>query len=471
MNDFEQARDLHRKGNLKEALSSYLAALNANFDNDNVLFYLGVCLFEAGHHGAAASFLARCLLVKPSRVDALIHLGACYRNENNFAAAQEVWTMARESAKRQAMTADEAGALANLAALLVHQGRHKESIAVFNEAESIDPSNGHVRANRAMAHLALGHWREGWADYDTHLMLNSRRERRYVNTPAWRGEDGMAVVVYGEQGVGDEILYASMVPDLMKVCSRVIFDCHPRLVSTWERSFGIPCYGTRKTSDIPWFDTEKPDASVAIGSLGRYFRNEEAEFPGTPYLKPNQAMVTRHRPWARGVGRPRIGLSWKGGTKITGAPFRQISLHELAPLFNAVDADWFSLQYTDGALEEVLGFEEQTGIRLKHYPSYVNPFDLSGLVDFTASLDLVITVPTTILHVAGALGVPCWVLTHHEAAWRESGNADCEPRREKMVWYNSVKLLHKVGPTWGPLIAMVAQDLADYRTPASQAAE
>lgn len=468
MSLFEEAQGFHKQGKFKEAIDAYLAALNDDFDDSRTLFFTGTCLYQMGHHGAAASFLARSLQSKPGDIDALINLGACYRNENNFTAADEIWTIARAIAKERGIKSQESGALTNLAGLRVHRGEYPEALTMFEEALAIDPANDHGVANRAMAHLALGHWTEGWVGYDAHLMLNSRRERRYRDTPMWLGEPGKKVVVYGEQGVGDEIMFGSMVQDLMKVCSSVVFDCHPRLVKTWERSLGIACYGTRKTSDIPWFDAEKPEASVAIGSLGRHFRNSEAAFPGTPFLKADQSTVLGHR--AREASRRRrIGISWKGGTKITGSPFRKVSLDELRPLFDAVDADWFSLQYTDGAIEEVGKFEERTSIRLRHYPSFVNPQDLSGLVDFVASLDLVITVPTTVVHIAGALGVPCMVLVPHEAAWRVTGNA--AERREKMPWYNSIKLLHKTGSDWAPLIAMVAQSLANDRTATRIAAE
>lgn len=459
---FDEAYDSHKLGKLNEAMNKYIAALNSNFDDAKTLFYLGTCLFQLGWHGAAASFLARCLNIRPGDVDALMNLAACYRNENLFDAAEEIWQMAAEQARAKKLPIDEAGAIINIGGLYVHRGQHAKALPYFERGAAIDPTNEHAMANKAMAQLALGHWREGWLGYDTHLAINSRRERRYKDTPVWQGEPGKSVVVYGEQGVGDEIMFASMIPDLMKVASRVIFDCHPRLVSTWERSLGIACYGTRKTTDIPWFDKERPDCALAIGSLGRYFRNDEASFPGTPFLKPDPAAVLGHRA-RNGSGRLRIGVSWKGGSKITGGPFRQVALAELEPLFRMAHADWFSLQYSEGALEEVLAFEEQTGIRLKHYPSFVNPFDLSGLVDFVASLDLVISVPTTVVHVAGALGIPCWVMVQNEAAWRVTGNTEDTVRREKMVWYDSVKLLHKGGDTWAPLLARIKHELQDVR--------
>ena len=269
----------------------------------------------------------------------------------------------------------------------------------------------------------------------------------------WNGEPDRSVIIYGEQGVGDEIMFASMVPDLVKISKRVIFDCHPRLVETFKRSFGIECYGTRKTDQCTWFPGCGADSVAAIGSLGKHFRNERADFPGNAYITPRKAPKRNKT--------PRIGISWKGGVKSTGDRHRCIELEALAPLIKAFpDVEWVSLQYHPDSPRVVLEAKEKHGIDLDHRPSVLEGFDYDATIDLIAGLDLVITVPTTVLHAAGALGVPCWVLVQKEAEWRETGT--CEGRGPAMPCSNSVRLFPRTEDTWEPLIMRIVNELSDF---------
>jgi hypothetical protein len=120
--------------------------------------------------------------------------------------------------------------------------------------------------------------------------------KKHVALPEWDGTPGKKVLIYGEQGIGDEIMFASMLPDAMRDCREVILDCHPRLVSLFEKNFGVKCYGTRKEPGAEWLAAEKPDAMIAIGSLGKFYRRTRASFPGTSYLKAEPAAQGRQVP-------------------------------------------------------------------------------------------------------------------------------------------------------------------------------
>ena len=157
----------------------------------------------------------------------------------------------------------------------------------------------------------------------------------------------------------------------------------------------------------------------------------------------------------------KVGISWKGGTKGTATHLRSFPIETLAPLVTAFpDIDWYSLQYHADASDEVLRAQEATGMVLKHLPRSLTAFDYDQTVDLVSEMDLVITVPTSVLHVAGALGVPSWVLVQKEAAWRETGNV--QGRGESMPWYKSVTLIHKDTETWEPVVMRVINKLADH---------
>lgn len=453
---FKKGIEAHEKEEFSKALELYLNCLNENFNDPDLLHYLGTLLFQMGYNGGAANILARAIQCKSENIDSIVNLGASYYKEWDLEGAREIWNLGLEKLMKAEPKDWPAisGLLTNIGGIGVHGGDYAEAMTYYKQAAEIDPENVHTIANMALANLALGNWREGWAAYDKHLKVQTRRPRTYKGMALWNGEPDKQVIVYGEQGLGDEIMFASMIPDLMKISKRVIFDCHPRLVGTFKRSFGIECYGTRKTDQCTWFPGCGADSVTAIGSLGKFFRNERTEFPGVPYIKPRTAPKKNNK-------RPRIGLSWRGGVKSTGDRLRRIDFQSLAPLVMAFpDVDWVSLQYHTDSPREVLEAEEKHGLRLNHKPGIVEAFDYDETLDLIAGLDLVVCVPTTALHAAGALGVPCWVLVQKEAAWRETGN--CEGRGEQMPWYNSVRLFHKQGETWEPLIKQVINELSDF---------
>jgi len=458
-------REAYDRGDREHALLEFYEALNKDFNDHQALFYAGTLLLEKGCNGVAANLLSRALQCKPGNPDALTNLAACYKKEENWDGAEEIWRMAYDAFESQGDRAAMAGTLSNIASVYVHKGDIEESLRIFDHAVSICPTQIDALANRTMSYLWMGRWKEGWADYDYHLKLGTRHPRPYMvdgqTIPAWDGTPGRKPVVYGEQGIGDEILFASMFQDVQRICPDAVLDCHPRLEKTFRRSFGPRCYGTRKSTNIgEWFSQEMPDCAIPIGSLGKFFRNDLKDFPGTPYLIPDPELLEKFNGQRR--GKPRIGISWAGGSKKTGKSVRSIPLDDFVPLLKSVDADWYSLQYTKPAGEEVDKLEMETGIHIRHFPDLVQHTDYDRTISFVASLDLVITCCTSILHVAGALGVPVWILTPYESAWRESGNDG--KRGPNMPWYSSAKLYHraKEDETWAPTIERVRTELVDH---------
>ena len=456
MSFVKSAQKLQQSGDISKAIELYNAALNENFDDPEVLFGLGTAFMQNGLNGLGATLIKDCMGRGGSDMRVALNLGACYFREFKFDEAREAWALYGKLAHEKGDTAAMGEALFNTASTYILSGEYQEGLSYYEKAREIIPEHKEMLFNMGQAFLGVGKWKEGWALYDHALALGNRRARGYVGVPEWNGEAGRTVVVYGEQGIGDEIMFASMVPDLKARCSRVIFDCHPRLVETFERSFGITCYGTRKEPAAPWLDHDMPDYAIAVGSLGRFFRNHAKDFPGTPYLTPKAQMPKGHK--------MRVGLSWEGGTKVTGKHYRSMPIDAFEPLIRAhPEIDFYSLQYGPESAAVVDNFEMRTGLHIKHFPDLVDNVDYGKTIDFVASLDLVITVCQSVLHVAGALGVPCWVMVPYESMWRETGNVETG-RSEKMPWYNSVKLYHRETPHaeiegWAPVLNRIYDDL------------
>lgn len=485
-NAFMQATELDRSGKRKEAERAYLAMLDADFDNGVVQTALGMNYAVAEKNGLAFILLSTALrnidgiidsfkrlgitpkadtkdtlteFVNVKKSEILNALGTCYKHENRIVEAREHFTQA------QSLVPVNPDIQNNIGTLFINEGKPEKALEHMNAALEIQPDHAQAHWNKSLALLELGDYKQGWIEYDYGFSANVRIERNFTREPlpAWDGAPGKNVIVYGEQGIGDEIMFASMLPDLIKDCKSVVFECHKKLHTLLCQSFpAIDIYPTREDEQILW--AVKPDSSykypfdakVAIGSLGKFYRPSLESFPGIPFIKPSPVSEAA---WAIRLNKlgpkPKIGIHWIGGHKRTRIEVRSIKLEQLLPILSQ-DADFISLQYTP-CEPEIAAFEKAHGIRIHHFPeaNYSSNYDdEAGLV---ANLDLVITVCTSVVHLAGSMGVPIWVLTPSRPAWRYKLEGD------KMPWYNTVTLFRQQldSSDWQPVIDEVAANLAD----------
>jgi ADP-heptose:LPS heptosyltransferase len=291
----------------------------------------------------------------------------------------------------------------------------------------------------------MGKWEEGFKEYEWGFESGDRQRRIYSNppelVPEWDGSPGHRVVVYGEQGIGDEIMFASAIPDLKKDCE-VVFDCHPRMVNLFERSFKVICYGTRKDNELHWPKHEPLTARVSIGSLFKFYRSN-GEFPKAPYLKPDPDLVASYRARLEALGPgPYVGIGWQAGTKATRQDLRSIKLKSFNDMIDTAGT-FVSLQYTAGSGAKAQRYREQTGRVVHHWDDVVETgpdeenrytgYNYDHTVALVAALDLVIVPNTAVVHVCGAIGKECWTITPAAPAWRYQLSGD------EMPMYSSVR--------------------------------
>lgn len=489
-NPFYEATELDKAGRGKDAERIYLKLLNNDFDNPAVLGALGMNYACAEKYGLAHALLQIALAnleeLLPSfsrlgitpkdgnegfsgnflalkRSEMLNAIGTCYKNEGKSAQALAYF---REAQKGMPPNPD---LLNNIGTLSINEGKPEDALVIFDEAIALDPNHDQAHWNRSLAYLEQGDYARGWPEYEWGFSAHVRNERNYASTPipAWKGEKGARVVVYGEQGIGDEILFASMLPELIADCELVVFECHRKLHRLFCESFpAIDIYPTREDKTLTW--PNKHDGTsrynfthrIAIGSLGQFYRQSLDKFPGHPYLCPTSKSAETAKEFLSTLpaGRPNIGISWTGGHKKTRLEVRSVPLETLLPLL-AQQANFVSLQYTESS-DEITKFEAQHGIKIHQFPQGTHsPIydDCAGLV---SHLDLVITVCTSVVHLAGSLGTPVWVLTPSRPAWRYRLDLDTMP------WYASSVLFRQAPGSiaWEPVVAEVADALANLLT-------
>lgn len=408
---------------LIQAAEMYHQILNAQPEAFNVLFLLGTIHMQLGHNGLAINIMERVLQYEPNLPEALNNLGSAYKAEYNHDKAREYWEKALK-------LREDGDYYNNIATLYVNEGNAKEGEHYARKACELSPENPKAFWNLSLILLEQAKWAEGFEQYEAGLYSGDRQLRFYSknpdDVPYWEGQKDKTVVIYGEQGMGDEIMFMSALKDAIKDCKEVILDCHPRMIDLFKRSFPEikHFYATRKKKEIDWVKNHKIDYRLASGSLFYLYRQDGC-FPKETYLVPDKKKVKEFKEWLALAGPPPyVGISWAGGSKRTHTHERSFKLSHLKPILEQ-DATFISLQYTEGATEKCRNFEKDTGIKIHHWPEVLNAqeggMNYDDTVALIAALDLVITPNTAAVHVCGAIGQECWTLTPDKCAWRYTG--------------------------------------------------
>lgn len=322
----------------------------------------------------------------------------------------------------------------HVAACLRHRGDFVGALAYLNEWLDVYRLNPYLLFQRALTYLQLNEWANGWRDYEirTHGPGHPSRPAR---REFWNGEGG-DVLVYGEQGVGDEIMFASVLDSLHKhVTGKIYFETSERLAPLFAQSFPY-AHVHQKGEALPASVTRE----IPIGSLGRLYRNGAESFPvDFGYLKIGDYPVDLEN-----AGKFTVGVCWRGGTPETRRAVRSITPERLIPTLAKPHARLVSLQH-DATPEEIARVEKLFGVELNHRPETFKNF--SALACQIMNCNLVVSVCSSVVHLAGALGIPTWCLTPYVPEWRYGFATDFIP------WYPSVRL-YRQGPecNWIPVI-------------------
>ena len=411
--------------------------LTQNHDNAGLLATMGTLYLQSGRYGLAIHFLHAALRASPTQSEVLSNLGLAYKNSGQ---GEKCFKYLEQSCKHD----PNAEALSNFAGLFTQSGTPDKAIELCSRAIKKNPELVIAHWNLALALMESGQWDRAWDEHEWGLkrVKNTnvmRTDREIGNAPYWDGTPGKTVAVYGEQGIGDEIMFASMLPDLLKT-NTVIFESHKRLKHLFERAFpGMPIYGTREDHAISWPFDHQIDYRISIGSLGKFYRRSKESFPGTPYLVAESA--------PKG-DKFRVGISWTGGQKAGRVRTRTVPLSWWKSILNNTECEFISLQYTE--CEEEIALMEKQGYSIKQFPE-VKADDYYETAKLVKSCDLVISICTSVIHLAGALGVPCWVAVPSKPAWRYGVSG-------RMPWYKSVRLYRQTD-SWIPVVERIGSDL------------
>ncbi|HNA28942.1 MAG TPA: tetratricopeptide repeat protein [Thiobacillaceae bacterium] len=467
----------------KDAMDVLRIALAHHPDQSSLLLLKARIAQQMDQLPLARDIYSRVLEQDPAQVTALLGMGQVLRDLDKV-------NDALEFVERAAALSDKPETLIQLAFAYSNACRYPEALATCDRVEALQPAMApFLVSSRAVSHAYLGHFgeamiwiekaqlheatsagfqvfrgmlqlqndrfSEGWEGY-RHRALLEPRHQRLLPYPAWRGEDlvGKTVLVLAEQGLGDQVMFASCLPDLLAMHpGQVLLEANERVEKTLARSFPQIRVFSSKQRNFDWMPAGlEPDYYLPIADLPYHFRRSVDAFPdhqGYLTADPERVAYWRSR---LGTDRPAIGFTWRGGLQKTRQAIRSLELDQLVPVLAEPRVRFVNLQYGN-VTNDLDSFSRTHGLEIESFPEAIENLD-----DFAAlvkALDLVITVCNTTVHYTGALGKPCWVLTPHVPEWRYGVTA---PR---MHWYPSTRMFRQPSPgDWTPVISEVHAALA-----------
>lgn len=493
---------LERMGHLHKALVTYQRAFELDPEDPELLINLGLIAWNMKQIEGAARMFSLYIETCPDSPLGYNNLGSVLCDMGRPEDAIETLRSAIFRMPQEPILWNA------LATVLAEEGRAEESLVFYNESVRLDPSFARLHHNLGYAYAHLGMLKESLAEYEISLKhvkdpaerletehsraicligmgrleegfrefeaRNNRRFRAFVNhlikAPQWQGEDlcGKRIAVIGEQGLGDEFMFANILPDLARMVGdkgllQIAVD--QRLVTLFQRSFPnaeVGAYDDRTLIDpdgnkplrfVKFItDTQEPDYWVPMGSALQYLRKDIGDFPHEAFILPDQGRVRKFRAAleSKGPG-PFVGICWRSMMLAAKRAKYYSALDMWEPILKIPGATFVSLQYGDAA-EEIARVRENFGVEI-HTLDVDLKDDIDGAAALSAAVDLVISAPTAAAANAGAVGSEVWFLTAGRT-WPQLGT-------DEYPWYRKT---HVYSPAkfgdWASLIPQVAGDLA-----------
>jgi hypothetical protein len=332
--------------------------------------------------------------------------------------------------KAIALKPDHTDAICSRGQTLTRLNRIEEALADFDRAIAIKPDDVEALWNRALCRLLVGRYREGWPDYELRWQTVQMAQRRAFRQRQWGGQSdisGKTILLHAEQGFGDTIMAARYIPRVAATGARVILDVQVQIAPLLAGIAGVSEMVARDEA-LPTFDVHCPLMSLP-GAFGTTLDTIPAD---VPYLRAPSAHLEKWAPRLPRAGAPRVGIAWAGNPHFKFNDQRSIGLRRLLPLLLREGAQFFSLQMNlfDGDADIL-----RTNRQITHLGADIENFaDTAAIV---SSVDLIISSDTALVHLAGALGKPVWVLLQFAPDWRWLLGRDDSP------WYPTARLFRQ----------------------------
>lgn len=446
---FELGNLLREQDQNDAAVLYYEKAIALQPDHSQAHNNLGLAFLNQGKPDEALASFRQAICVAPDLVVAYQNIADVLHKRGRFDEA--LATVDQAIALNPALP--EAHITRGLA--LKGQGRLKDAQTCFRRALELDPEREATRFVMSTVFLSCGELAKGWELFGHRFFPGSPTCKRDFPQPQWAGEDlsGKTLLVWGDQGIGDEMLFASMFPDIVACAQRCVIECAPKLVSLFARSF--PRAVVLPRTHPPHAATQGDDVDFQIGAAdaARWLRpNLESFSHHDGYLFPDPARVAYWKARLAELGPgPKVGICWRSSVTNSFRSLYYTSLDQWGPIFAVPGIHFINLQY-DECTAELEGARQNFGVTLHAFDEVDLFNDLDEAAALTKAMDLVITAGTAASGLAAAQGVPTWEISFG-TTWVSLGT-------DYVPWLPSQRLfMRRWDQPWEEIIATVAEQL------------
>ena len=455
-----------------EALESYQKIIKIDPSLPGPYYNRGIILKRNGRVEEAIDNYKKAISLKPDYVQAYNNLGVLYKDNEKYEDAIKMFTKAKEiqpdhqnsyynlgliKKEQDLLNAFESNKeevldKMNKATLYQLEGEIEKSNTIYNDLVKQYSDNAEILYSKSGHSIKIGSLREGWRYYEYRWKVSPGNKIiwPFQGKPLWRGERAKHVVLWKEQGVGDDIIFLSLVPEVKEMCASVSIYADPRLHSLCRRAMPEINF----MSDENLLEKVKCDYHLPLGSVPGLLRNDMRDFERTVtgYLKADPDRVESIRNELQLDGKTVIGISWRSFKSLNQTK-KSIQLRDMGQMFAGLDIVLVNLQYGD-VDDEIKEFKEETGIDVVQCASVDNREDLDGLAALIEACDMVVSTSNVTVHMAGALAKETWVLLPYVS------NFWWLLERTDSLWYPSLTLYRQ--PTlddWDSVYGSIRKNL------------
>ena len=343
-------------------------------------------------------------------------------------------------------------ARANLAVAYKSVGKIKKALNIYKNLDFHGPSSHKAKFNYGITLITNQNFENGWKYYEYRWKTSPQNKTiwPFPDKPLWRGERGKCVSLWREQGIGDDTIFLSLVPEVKEMCNMLSVYVDPRLQDLCKRA--MP--GINFVKDLEELEDIECDYHLPLGSVPGLLRNDISDFDRAVkgYLKADAQRVEAIRNELKLEDKTVIGISWKSFNSLNKAK-KSVKLKDMERIFSGLDVVLVNLQYGD-VEDEIREFQEATGIDVVQCASVDNREDLDGLAALIELCDLVVSITNVTVHLAGALAKETWVLLPYVPNFWWGSN------RPDSIWYPGASLYRQ--PTlndWDSVYVSIRKDL------------
>lgn len=444
---FERLIDLEKINEAKKILSKIDLEKN-NEDLTKVLYLRGILKKAENNYDEAKTIFQKCLAIDKEFVNAYISSASIYKNENNFSECISLLNKVID------IDGNNSKALLELGIIYSHLGEVKKGISLLKQSLVIDPLNHETKFNLSQMQIYNKELKEGWINFKSRWHYHNFKsvpfkssKKQLTNLNELRN-----IFIWAEQGIGDQIMYGSILSEISKLSKKVTVKFDKRLIKIFERKHKNINFIDNNAK----IDEEQYDAHLPLGDLGYFFRKDEESFNKVnfPYIDVNEKICLRVKSTYHNQNKTIVGISWTSKNEEIGQD-KSIKLTDLMPILNLKNLTLLDLEYNESENDKS-NLYKNSGLKLNRFKDLDYFNDILGVSSIINSCDVVITCSNVNAHISGALGKKTFLLL----PIGKGRLLNWCSKKNHSLWYPSIKIFKQTKPgDWSNPVIKIKEEI------------